>query len=354
MYRIISDIAQVEALGLKLEKKLKAAFTERESRKVNWPKGSSKKRHPAPPTGDVMFQPRSGIPARAWSPRRESGTKYRNFLLFGEPGSSDSMNIAVQVNFPLGTFHMSNGGVFLEDERGRVWIGHTGKMTRVTALKIAPVLKGFEGQTVMAAGYRREQEIILLTRLDGASLIRDLWAFAKKARNVADAVHENRLAPSANAIGKPSKRAQAALGKLHKYAKEHSGRGKRKAVAKGTRDVTHGAIVDELSRKVGEGCAVKNSGFVDLAFTSGSAIDLFEVKTSTRLQALYTSIGQLVVHGVAVEREARLPTRRYLVVPGMPREDVLSILREEVNANVITYRKTRYGYEFRGLPSAAQ
>lgn len=362
MYTIISDIARVETLLVQLEKKLSAVFTVKETRRVNWPKGGKKKGQPAPPAqSEVMFLHESGPRVPAWAPQRENATKYRNFFLFGEPGSKDALNIAVQLNFPLAKFHMGNAGVFLEDESGQVWLGHTGKMTRVTPLKLAPVLEGFKDRLTRAKGYRHEQEVIRITPLDGPNLVKDLSDFADRARVVADRVHQERLAiksgqaeqTSGGAEGKPDPSPRVrALGMLNKYAKEHSGAGKRKAVEAGERQVEHGAIVHALAELVGENFTVKNSKFVDLAFSSDDGIDLFEVKTSVDLQALYTSIGQLIVHGVAVAAEMSLPTRRYLVVPKVPAKEIVSILNTAVHAKVITYRKVKESYEFVGLPSA--
>lgn len=279
MYRIITDINEVERLAAYFEKRLEASFTQREDRKVNWPRGKARENQSALIRPEVRFQRSATSPARAWSPNREP-LKFRNFLMFGEPGHADSMNIAVQVNFPLGKFHLANGGVFLEGPRGETWIGHTGKMTRVTQLKRSAILRRFQDMTVMAeAEGKKPQEIIRITKLGGRSLISELWSFAARAREVADEAHRERESEAENVPARrradvrgngatkvPTKREGAIFGKLCKYMKEHSGRGSRKAVAASVVDVEHGAIVDALAMELGRsGLEVRNSKAVDLA-----------------------------------------------------------------------------------------
>jgi hypothetical protein len=317
VYRIITDIAQVEALAQELEGKLDASFTHREQRKVNWPRGRARENQLVPASPEVRFQRSGTSPARAWSPNREN-FKFRNFRMFGEPGSSDSMNIAVQVNFPLGSFHLNNGGVFLEDQKGEIWIGHTGKMTRVTQLSRQSILHRLADMTVQAeVEGKRPREIIRVTKLRGRSTISELWAFASRAREVAEEAHREREAQAGESasgsrrggqgsggVKARSKREVAILGKLRKYLKEHSGRGSRKAVAAGEVDVQHGAIVDALALELGRGgLEVKNSRAVDLALVVGRGVELFEVKTSVDTQSLYTSIGQLIIHSAALGRD---------------------------------------------------
>lgn len=371
MYSVITDIGEIEQLAAELERKLSRHFTRQEQRKVNWPRGKSMPGQSPPNEPNVRFEKSKEALVRAWSPRYEPAMeprKLRNFLMFGEPGTTSALNISVQLNFPLGSFHMGNGGVFLRAEDGQIWIAHTGKLTRITQLPRESVLSRFQGSTMMAEGHRRRpQEFILITRLRGRSTIDDLWNFAARARDVAEEAHQERLngqtthganregratrgGTSGSAQGKkPSVRVQRMLGKLKKYVKEHSGKGWRKAVEAGTRTVEHGDVVHALVDLLGGAQEVQNSDFVDLAYATEEGIELFEVKTSVGTQVLYTAIGQLVVHSVAVGRATGEKIRRNLVVPAEPPSEFAEILRSEVNTRIITFRKRRGKYVFRGI-----
>ena len=131
MYRAITDRTEVERLAGEFEKRLDASLTQREERKVNWPRGKPRENQPVRKSPEVRFQLSGTSPARAWSPDRER-FKFCNLLMFGELGKIDSMNIAVQVNFPRVNFYLANGGVCLVDDKQEIWIGHTGKMTRAS------------------------------------------------------------------------------------------------------------------------------------------------------------------------------------------------------------------------------
>lgn len=69
-------------------------------------------------------------------------------------------------------------------------------------------------------------------------------------------------------------------------------------------------------------------------------------------QVLYTSIGQLVIHSAALGRNQNFEVRRNLVVPKVPPSPLDDILREEVAARLITYRKVKDRYVFDGLEEA--
>jgi hypothetical protein len=92
----------------------------------------------------------------------------------------------------------------------------------------------------------------------------------------------------------------------------------------------HGDVVSELHRRRTESKlpteVVFNTSLIDLAVRDGETLtELYEAKTSTDRQALYTAIGQLLVHS-AGERQ----TRKFLVVPKGDKlpEDVRAAISE--------------------------
>lgn len=92
----------------------------------------------------------------------------------------------------------------------------------------------------------------------------------------------------------------------------------------------HGDVVSELHRRRTETKlpteVVFNTSLIDLAVREGEALtELYEAKTSTDRQALYTAIGQLLVHSAGARQ-----TRKFLVVPknGKLPEDVQAAISE--------------------------
>lgn len=77
----------------------------------------------------------------------------------------------------------------------------------------------------------------------------------------------------------------------------------------------HGDVVDALKLWVESdldtGFVVTNSRTIDLLVHEGkNLLSVYEVKTSTARQALYTAIGQLIVHSATASE-----SKRYLVLP---------------------------------------
>lgn len=77
----------------------------------------------------------------------------------------------------------------------------------------------------------------------------------------------------------------------------------------------HGEVVDSVAEwrtaSLGRQQVLKKNTFVDLAVFSGERLDeIYEVKTSMDRQALYTAVGQILVHEAGRNAKAR-----YLVVP---------------------------------------
>jgi len=77
----------------------------------------------------------------------------------------------------------------------------------------------------------------------------------------------------------------------------------------------HGDVIDELHRKRNKSKTpsevIYNTGLIDLAVSDGGVItEVYEAKTSTDRQVLYTAIGQLIVHSAEQGK-----ARRFLVLP---------------------------------------
>jgi len=65
--------------------------------------------------------------------------------------------------------------------------------------------------------------------------------------------------------------------------------------------------------------SVLKSREIDLTAFSSKRAFLFEVKTSTAPQHIYTAIGQLIAHAAIVENHAkRLPLTKVIVLPANP------------------------------------
>jgi hypothetical protein len=131
------------------------------------------------------------------------------------------------------------------------------------------------------------------------------------------------------------------------YFKEFSGKKSGGGGERFSYESRHGDVVHELVNWVSsEGIAgkVKKSVFVDLAVVrAGKLVAVFEVKSSTDRQSLYTAVGQLMVHSAKAEC-----VERYLVVPhGAIPDDVRSCLA------ALSIRVVRYEFKRRAIVFAS-
>ena len=122
MFEVITDLRQISAHNRKLTTRLKKAFIHGETREITYPSGHM--------SGKVFFEHDSGFRVRGWSPCKKWSDNHMNFLVMGEPSSSDWLDITVQLNFPAEEYNRNLAGAFVKDEDGEVFLAHRGKLTK--------------------------------------------------------------------------------------------------------------------------------------------------------------------------------------------------------------------------------
>lgn len=316
----------------------------------------------------VYFEAPAGTSVRAWSPHI-APDKLMNFLLSADPGSTKWIEIAVQLNFPAGTYNRRMAGAFVRDGSGDIFVAHRGKLTKGKAgLPKDQVFREFAASTVEAADNGKTSRIILIAGLKAPELADRLWEFAEEAREVAtrigEELHGDRQtqatggAPSGGtAIDGPGGASDAdastspaeSLLKLRCYFDEYSGEGRTKGHGGGTRTVEHGAVVRALELLLRNKGSSQKAQAIDLAIVATSTVDLFEVKTSARTTDVYTGVGQLLIHGECIEELLRLTVKRYLVLPREPKVSHSRAISGRADIKVVTYQKKGSKYQFTGL-----
>jgi len=364
-YEVVTDVAEISRLNEQLAKQLRATLRYKERREITYPAGHH--------TGTVYFEARTGTSVRAWS-QHTAPDKLLNLVLSADPGSTKWIEIAVQLNFPAGTYNRRMAGAFVKDGRGDIFVAHRGKLTKGNAgLPKDKVFREFAASAVEATDNGKTTRVILIAGLKDPELVDRLWEFAEEAREVATRLGEELHGdgqsqttggtPSGEtmigegpggAIGteaagqQPASPAERLL-RLRGYFDEYSGEGHRKGHGGGKHTVEHGAVVRALELWLrGKGSAQKAQA-IDLAIVGISKVALFEVKTSTRTTDIYTGVGQLVVHGECIEELLGLAVKRYLVLPGEPKASHSRAISGKADIKLITYQKTGSTYRFTGL-----
>lgn len=341
-FEVVTEVSDIAALNAKLSDSLKKAFPHKERRELTYPAGHH--------TGTVFFENASGQKVRGWSPITRDPERHANHLLFGEPGTTSWLELAVQLNFPKKSYKRTYAGAFVRDESGRFFVAHRGKLTRGKAgLAKEQVLSHFS-TCVTAIDKNKTTRVILIADIEDPNLVDKLFKFAYEAREaankIADGVLDEKL-PKKDTKHLNTKEKTAILSA---YFDEYSGESIIKtSKSSGTRVVRHGAIVSALAESLSEAGFLKKSQAIDLAVVHEDSASLYEVKTSADTQSVYTAVGQLLIHGELLSNLIKCPIHTFLVLPEPPRKDLLTALEKAMGASVLIYKELDNSYIFSDL-----
>ncbi len=356
MFNVITDLKKISQLNKQLGLRLREHLKHPETRTITSPGGKY--------DFQVHFERQTGEDVKGWATGKNKPDKLRNYFVFGRPGADNLVHIAVQINFPAATYNKTLAGVFVEDEEGKLYIAHRGKLTGAGgAFKILQVLDRLP-KCILATEEGEPLRLALIGCLEDSALVDDLFMFAEQCREVVGHLATERewKKQSRDHHGSPAKSEKkgkaklspeiARVMRLSEYFDEFAGESIRRAVPSGTRVVRHGSIVAALAKSLeGTGYGRKSMA-IDLAVIAEEYIDLYEVKTSTSTTNIYTGLGQLLIHGEAIKGLIPLPVRRHLVLPAHPRPSLGVPVVETYGINIITYEKAGKGYRFIADPLA--
>jgi hypothetical protein len=276
--------------------------------------------------------------------------------------------IDLQCNFRADKFTRSTGGAFLRDDDGNVLLAHRGILTRGQRLKTEEVVQRLP-QTwwVHAKGPRgKSRSFIAIARLDSPSLFEELCAKAKKLRqylavDIDPELKAGREAGKAGgqkgASGKGATKPASLEIVLKGYKRDFESTWTIPAKLPSTATRGHGRIVNALQDQLRGLGGFHTTVGIDLAVTIDTpkrVHHVFEVKTSSDTQSIYTAIGQLVFNGAVLRKsEKRSKIIRYLVLPGDHKASLRQQLCRDLGFQVITYKLgVGKNVEFSGLKLA--
>jgi len=356
-FEVVTDVDEIASLNEQLAAHLSDTFHFQETREITYPSGHH--------TGEVYFEDKAGERVRAWAPHTNPD-KLVNFILFGQPGGSNWLEITVQLNFPAGVYNRRMAGAFVKDFNGEVFIAHRGKLTKGRAgLQKKAVFGEFASRLIEAIDGPLTSTLILIASLDDPNLADRLCEFAAEAREVATRLGEasdqdvsgqkvsSRTGKDHSAQGKSDVSANATVKqrmlKLRKYFDEYSGIALTQGHGGGKRTVEHGDIVKALEALLNKTGDSQKAQAIDLAVILAAHVDLFEVKTSARTTDVYTGVGQLLIHGECISELLKLPVHRFLVLPERPNQMHEPHIVGKGGMRIVTYEKVDGSFCFAGI-----
>ncbi|MDI4666416.1 hypothetical protein K9U40_19105 [Xanthobacter autotrophicus] len=252
-------------------------------------------------------------PGELWAsfmpPVQEDSTKrfWNGFGIFlPERGTQ---HITVEINIPLETNQERTAGFFAEDPlTGAIYLMHSGKIGGGRkGIGKSDFLFWAKPQLVnVATGEGEIRSGLVIGNIDDEDLAGRIWRFVQLVAEFKEAATSGNL---------NSAEFQTQVADFEQYRKEFSGR-KRGRRSAGDIDYIsyHGDVVEALYQErlaaLCGGEKINRTILIDLFVSQGDKyIELYEVKTSTARQILYTAIGQLITHGTGST------PKRFLVVP---------------------------------------
>lgn len=267
----------------RLSDQLKKIWSKKASRTITWRPNS--KTLDVVHDGEFWFVP---------VPPNKSQQHPRYWNSFGFYKADGNLNITVEINIPIGKDTKSVGGFFAKDDKtGALFLMHSGK--------VGGGAKGVGKNSFLAWS---AEELITIQAIDGSERTGILVASVGTAET-SDSIRRfvKKVAgfkKAASDYVRTEDYKQAIIDN-DLYNREHAGRKKGKRSAVIDYESRHGDVVHALRehrlkhRKFGE--VVPNTKLIDLYVLRNKIMtEIYEVKTDTSRQTLYTAIGQLLVH----------------------------------------------------------
>lgn len=334
-YTEIEDPKKLNHLNRILSSKLKSVLGYSETRTIGYPQGSFR--------AEVRFLSSNGDGVFWWAGKpSKNNTVSQNFFGHGKPGNNASLNIDVQFNLPVRKFSRKLGGAFLRHiptdtvilaHRGHVTRGHGPIPKSALFAEMAATLR--EADTSYGV-----HEFLLIGELESPALVNDIDGFSRELRRTVKAIKSK----SVGGFEAPRKTPTLLPKTLREYFDEFSGQRYLKERRNTVADCYHGTVVRALRDAFVESGDIFKTREIDLVVRAAKKAFIFEVKTSTNMQSIYTAIGQLFVYAPVVARHVGdIPLIKVIVLPEHPIKPLYSTLTDDLGISVLTFTRNRQG-----------
>ncbi len=267
-----------------------------------------------------------------WFTTHGNNNRYWNGFGIGKPEIGKNTSITAEINPPYEGINRSVGGAFGYDSDGEVLVLHRGQIGggRVGVGK-SLFFDNFRGDFDFVNDGDRETYFCVIGALNSKHFPKQVLNFIQEVARIKSLNIENksRFIDLIN----------------FEFREEYAGR-METSRDKATLDRTHGIVVNALAKILEQkGLKIGNDSQRDL-FThkNGKIKSLFEFKTSSSTQNLYTGVGQLIIYSIPIKK----PVQLILVLPEKLKKEV-EIRLSELNIKVLYYNWTNEEIIFKNL-----
>ncbi len=317
--------------------KLKRALPYVETRTIGDPHGNVQEEvRFLSDTGDDVFFSNTCL----FKDKRTAGSLFGH----GKPGSNAPLNMDIQFNFPVAHFSRACGGAFLQHSpANNVVLAHRGIVTRghgripKADLFLEIFATVLEAETSNGTG-----KFLFVGELESPTLIKEIDEFSSEVRRAVKVVKVSAKNTGDEHETPPG--TSVTLGRLRQYFDEFSGARQIKGRGKSIADCYHGSVVRAIRDAFGSSTEARKNQAIDLIVLEGKQNYLFEVKTSSELQSIYTAIGQLTVHALVVAKCApSMDLVKVMVVPELPNQSLCRLLTDQLGIQLLTCTRSAQG-----------
>lgn len=284
MITVVTHSKQIVELHKKFHKRLDRFLTEEVDCWVGYPSGSFE--------DTVSYSPELDI----WLSHGEHDNKFWNGFGIGEPIEGRNNSLSGEINFPKEGNYRKVAGAFGVDHNGNILVLHRGKIGGGKPGIGKNYFTGnFRGDFVTAIDGDRETEFCIVGELNSKYFPNQVANFIKEIYRVKQLEDGETAADFCELAD-------------FKYTAEHSGETVSERNEPVVMERTHGIVVNALAAELeSRGLKVANDRNRDLFIHKRGQINtLFEVKTSSSTQCLYSAIGQLLLYSIPILNRVQL------------------------------------------------
>jgi hypothetical protein len=284
MITVVTDKKQIVELHRKFHKRLDKFLTVGVDCWVGYPSGSFE--------DTVMYSSELNI----WLSHGEHDNKFWNGFGVGEPIEGRNNSLNGEINFPKEGNYRRVAGAFGVEDNGNILVLHRGKIGGgKPGIGKNYFTDNFRGDFVTAIDGDRETEFCLVGELYSNYFPKQVANFIKEIYRVKQ-LEDGESATDFSGLSD------------FNYTAEHSGKTVTERNDPVVIERTHGIVVNALADELkSRGLKVGNDRNRDLFIHNRGQINtLFEVKTSSSTQCLYSTVGQLLLYSIPIANKVSL------------------------------------------------
>ena len=279
MIKVISNKKEIEKLHKRFQRKIDEFFTEKIDCCVGFPGGNFQ--------DIIRYSPDLDL----WISLQELDTRYWNAFGIGKPSEGSNNSINGEINFPYENINRRIAGAFAVEDNGNILILHRGKIGGgKKGVGKHLFTDNFRGDKILAIDGNKETEFCLVGELKSKLLPKQIATFIYEIKRIKD-------------IGDKAEYENFEALNNYKYTAEHYGQSTHERHRSTTINRTHGIVVSALATELEKNRKkIGNDRNRDLFIHAKNKITtLFEIKTSSSTQNLYSVVGQLLIYSIPIK-----------------------------------------------------